>query len=74
MANNVNLTLGEGLMRGKIRINTHEMYASKVQALILWFVVFGVVFSGCFTPTLVFFNKKIIVKNHFVMLYINGLK
>jgi hypothetical protein len=38
MANNVNLTFGEQIMRGRIRENTHKMYASKVQVLKLWLI------------------------------------
>lgn len=53
MANNVNLTLtltfGEQIMRDRIRENAHKIYPSKVQVLKLWFMVFGVVFCGCFT-------------------------
>jgi hypothetical protein len=38
MANNGNLTFGEQIMRGRIRENTHKMYASKVRVLKLWLI------------------------------------
>ena len=43
-------------------MSNNGLWVCRFRGVFFGFVVFGVVFSGCFTPFLVFFNEKTTVK------------